>query len=81
MEAKSTAAFTQQIGGSVSMIDVQLSPLSDDPYSLPLRVPKYTPADSCVSVVSASRSTLSKARSCGRPVPSGSHDAPASRVR
>src|SRR5205807_1281795 len=40
----SVAAFTQVMAGNPSAISFQLSPSFADPKSLPLRVPKYTPA-------------------------------------
>lgn len=54
-----TAAFTQTTCGRPSAISRQLSPSFDDANTFPLRVPKYTPAGSNVSAVSASRSTVS----------------------
>jgi hypothetical protein len=54
---------------------------SRDPYSHPVRVPKYTPAGSSASTDIASRTTVSQASFCGRPRVIGFQLFPPSRVR
>src|SRR6476620_2121871 len=75
------AALTQTTAGRPSITVCQVLPLSLEPKTLPLLVPKYMPAGSHVSVASASRTTVSRAFFCGRPRVSGSQLLPALLVR
>lgn len=51
-------ASTDMTRGRLVTIGSQLSPLSDEPYTWPPVVPKYTPQGSSLSTAMASRSTL-----------------------